>query len=76
MTEVKRSRIYPGDGDPRHGTPNGYRNLGCHCDDCKAANAKEQHRYMHADPVRLQRHAERMAQKRKAAKKKVRKRSK
>jgi hypothetical protein len=24
--------------DPRHGTYNGYSNLGCRCDDCKAAN--------------------------------------
>lgn len=31
--------IRPGDGDPRHGTQNGYINLGCKCDDCKAAHA-------------------------------------
>lgn len=24
-------------GDPRHGTPNGYVNHGCHCDRCRAA---------------------------------------
>jgi hypothetical protein len=30
--------IEPGDGDPRHGTYNGYRNLSCRCDDCRAAN--------------------------------------
>lgn len=32
-----RSRIQPGDGDPRHGTTNGYGNLGCHCGDCRRA---------------------------------------
>lgn len=25
--------------DPRHGTPNGYTNLRCHCEPCRAANA-------------------------------------
>lgn len=34
-----RARIAPGDGNPRHGTDNGYRNLGCRCDRCRAANA-------------------------------------
>ncbi|WP_141658660.1 hypothetical protein [Carbonactinospora thermoautotrophica] len=29
--------------DPRHGTTNGYGNLGCRCDRCRAAN-REQHR--------------------------------
>lgn len=33
----KPSRIYPGDGDPRHGTINGYQNLKCRCPDCSAA---------------------------------------
>lgn len=31
--------IRPGDGDPRHGTTNGYNNLLCKCADCKAAHA-------------------------------------
>jgi hypothetical protein len=38
------------DGDPRHGTYNGYVNRGCRCTDCRAANtafhiaAREQRR--------------------------------
>lgn len=35
MTKAKR--ISPGDGDPRHGTHNGYQNLGCRGPDCTAA---------------------------------------
>jgi hypothetical protein len=35
-----RSRIVPGDGDPRHGTANGYANLGCRGPDCRRANAE------------------------------------
>lgn len=31
--------IRPGDGDPRHGTQNGYINLLCKCPDCKGAHA-------------------------------------
>lgn len=34
---VNRSTITPGDGDPRHGTANGYNNLGCRGPDCTAA---------------------------------------
>lgn len=30
-------RIHPGDGDPRHGTLNGYCNLMCRCDACRSA---------------------------------------
>lgn len=32
-----RTRIQLGDGDPRHGTRNGYNNLGCRCDPCRLA---------------------------------------
>lgn len=32
-----RRRITPGDGDPAHGTANGYGNLGCRGPDCTAA---------------------------------------
>jgi hypothetical protein len=34
-----RPRIQPGDGDPRHGTYNGYSNLHCNCEPCRVANA-------------------------------------
>lgn len=30
-------RLEPGDGDPRHGTANGYSNLKCRCKECRAA---------------------------------------
>ena len=32
-----RNKIQAGDGDPRHGTENGYVNHGCRCDACMAA---------------------------------------
>jgi hypothetical protein len=31
--------ISPNDGDPRHGTANGYGNLGCRCPRCQEAHA-------------------------------------
>jgi hypothetical protein len=34
---VTRSRITAGDGDPRHGTANGYGNLKCRCPRCTRA---------------------------------------
>lgn len=34
------------DDDPRHGTPNGYGNLGCRCDECRAAHAANHAAYM------------------------------
>ncbi len=34
---MTRTRILPGDGDPRHGTINGYCNLRCRCVECRAA---------------------------------------
>lgn len=34
---MSRSRIHPGDGDPRHGTANAYNNLKCRCAGCRAA---------------------------------------
>ncbi len=37
--------IRRGDGDPRHGTDNGYRNLGCRCGPCTyAANSARNER--------------------------------
>lgn len=34
------------DGDPRHGTTNGYGNHGCRCDACKEANRINHAEYM------------------------------
>lgn len=34
------------DDDPRHGTPNGYGNLGCRCDACREANRQNHAKYM------------------------------
>ncbi len=31
-------------GDPRHGTANGYTNLGCRCPDCQTSNARRSQR--------------------------------
>lgn len=39
--------------DPRHGTPNGYNNLGCRCSACRAAFAAYHTARRRADP-RLQ----------------------
>lgn len=54
--DLVRASIVPGDGDPRHGTLNGYGNLGCHCPGCTEAHRVNHFRYMHADPSRLARH--------------------
>ncbi len=35
-----RYRMRPDDGNPRHGTVNGYNNVRCRCDDCRDAWAK------------------------------------
>lgn len=35
---ASRARITPGDGDPRHGTTNGYSNLRCRCQPCRDAH--------------------------------------
>ncbi len=61
---VPRSTISPGDGDPRHGTPNGYLNLSCKCADCKRAHSIYHRALMHADPERLRKHADRERQRR------------
>lgn len=34
------------DDDPRHGTVNGYANLGCRCDSCRRAHADNHAAYM------------------------------
>ncbi len=41
-----RNRIQSGDGDPRHGTTNGYSNHGCRCEDCTVAWATYHRQYM------------------------------
>ena len=45
--------------DPRHGTANGYGNLGCKCKRCTTAWNAQHKRYMHEDPARLKKHADR-----------------
>lgn len=39
MNERSRPKITAGDGDPRHGTANGYSNLQCRCRPCTDAVA-------------------------------------
>jgi hypothetical protein len=48
-----RTTITPGDGDPRHGTANGYHNLGCHSPCCREAWATEMraHRTARAEAI-------------------------
>lgn len=41
--------------DPRHGTLNGYGNLGCRCDRCRAANTAAHRDYMRAHPEQYRR---------------------
>lgn len=36
------------DGDPRHGTTNGYNHYSCRCDRCRKANTADQARYRNA----------------------------
>ena len=47
-----QARIYPGDGDPRHGTLNGYNHLTCRCDDCRTAPRQYQRGRRRADAQR------------------------
>ncbi len=56
--------------DPRHGSANGYGNLGCRCKPCCAANTAHHYTYMHGDPTRMERHAAR-ERARNAAKRRV-----
>jgi hypothetical protein len=37
-------------GDPRHGTHNGYANLRCRCEACRAANAEFYRAWMDQHP--------------------------
>lgn len=43
----------------KHGTYSSYTNHGCRCRPCTEANSAYHYAYMHADPERLRRHAER-----------------
>lgn len=42
---MPRVPIAPGDGDPAHGTLNGYRNKDCRCKKCRAAQSARQRAY-------------------------------
>ncbi|MGC5661569.1 very short patch repair endonuclease [Micromonospora sp. WMMD723] len=44
---VPRRRVELAPDDPRHGTTNGYGNLGCRCDLCREAHRRKHVRYMH-----------------------------
>ena len=43
--------------DIRHGTLNGYRNLGCRCQPCRDANTAAMRVYRHAHPEQSERQA-------------------
>lgn len=50
--EGRRRRVGPGritlaPDDPRHGTTNGYSNLGCRCEPCREAHRVNHNAYMH-----------------------------
>ena len=57
--EAARKRFWDNPDDPRHGTTNGYGNLGCRCERCTEAWRVRHLTYMHADPERMVKHAER-----------------
>lgn len=42
--------------DPRHGTTNGYTNLGCRCQPCRDANAVAHLEYMHRAAGQSEKH--------------------
>lgn len=50
-----RPTISPGDGDPRHGTDNGYVNLRCRCDSCRQAHTEAVAEYRSSVDVRRRR---------------------
>lgn len=43
---MARERVPLADDDPRHGTANGYGNLGCRCAACRAAHAANHRAYI------------------------------
>ena len=58
---MKPKTITEGDGDPRHGSHNGYINLSCRCQPCRDAWAAYHLQYMHAEPERMARARDRQA---------------
>jgi len=54
-----KNPIKPGDGDPRHGTLNGYTNHGCRCEFCRQANTDAHYDYMQDNPEQQEKHARR-----------------
>lgn len=59
QAEAARKKFQGSPEDPRHGTTNGYGNLGCRCERCTEAWRVRHLTYMHGDPARMERHAER-----------------
>lgn len=43
---MSREYVELPDDDPRHGTTNGYGNLGCRCDACREAHRRNHNLYM------------------------------
>jgi hypothetical protein len=54
-----KNPIKPGDGDPRHGTLNGYTNHACRCDLCTTANTEAHREYMEGNKEQHRKHADR-----------------
>lgn len=52
-----KTKITEGDGDPRHGTSNGYSNLDCRCPLCTEAHRIDHYIRMHKHPEWLDNHA-------------------
>ena len=46
--------------DPRHGTNNGYNNLGCRCQPCRDAHNARQQRYYREHPEQVERKRSRL----------------
>jgi hypothetical protein len=62
--QVARDKFLKNKKDPRHGTTNGYGNLGCRCDPCTEAWRVRHLTYMHGKPERMKKHAEREMERR------------
>ena len=57
-TDTKRA-FYRNPADPRHGTTNGYNNLGCRCEPCRKAWGDDHVIYMHRNPEQRRKAVER-----------------